>query len=185
MTKRLICAALASLCISISAPAFAEIEKLAIPGGQGLQLYWWPKLPELAGWKHDRDISFEQGANVLLPEGATVDNAKAVIFAKASYKERMPEVKTLDQFIANHVKVYTSRSQGGEVKDAPPLKSADGREFISKSFASKAVNSWDRVSFLEEGDFYLAFIVFAQSPEDLAKAMPAYETLISKYKEKP
>jgi len=43
------------LLLLISAPIQAEISKLVIPHETGMKFYWWPVLPEINGWHHDRE----------------------------------------------------------------------------------------------------------------------------------
>lgn len=40
-----------------SSTAVADIEKVAIPDEKGFSLHWWPRLPAVEGWHHDRGVS--------------------------------------------------------------------------------------------------------------------------------
>jgi hypothetical protein len=55
-----------------STAAIADIEKIAIPGERGLQFYWWPKVPLVEGWRHDREHSLHYSVNALAPNGFTL-----------------------------------------------------------------------------------------------------------------
>src|SRR6476659_7512895 len=85
----------------LSAPAHAEIENIAQHCDQKLCLSWWPKLPPLKGWHQDRPSSLRNSINALAPDGRTFANAEAVIYARAIYKPRVPDVRSLDQLIEN------------------------------------------------------------------------------------
>jgi hypothetical protein len=89
--------------ICLPACASAKIYKLAIPTDQGFSLYWWPVLPEISGWHHDEAVSEHLAANTLLPNGQSFNAAPAIIYAKADYKPRMADIKTLTQFIAGDI----------------------------------------------------------------------------------
>ena len=91
----LIAAALAAC----ATPGFAEIEKLATPCERELCFYWWPRLPPLEGWRHDREQSFQLRVNALAPEGEPFARAETVMYAKAIYKPRRPEATSLAKLI--------------------------------------------------------------------------------------
>ena len=79
----------------LAAPASAEIEMVAAPTDRGPVYHWWPKLVIPAGWHHDRNFSFYYSLNAIAPEGVSFDDAHTVMYAKAMYKPREPQVKSL------------------------------------------------------------------------------------------
>ena len=54
--------------IIISTSVCAEIEKVALPGDNGFQFYWWPKLVPFKEWHHDRDASLHYQVNAMVPD---------------------------------------------------------------------------------------------------------------------
>jgi hypothetical protein len=165
--------------------AYAEIEKFATPAAKGMSFHWWPKLAPLKGWRHDRDQSLHYGINALVPDGSTFADAETVMYAKAVYKPRRPESKTLEMFIENDKKASLSRSPDILIQEGAALSTADGKKLRSFTFFPKRKGNWERVSYGEEGDFYLVFAVSSRSLAGYKAAEKAYVGLIRSYKEKP
>jgi hypothetical protein len=172
--------AFAIVLMAASATASAEIEKVAVPADNGLKLYWWPKLPDVAGWHFDRDASHHYGFAAWAPDNFTFADAETVIYARAIYKPRDPETKSLDSFIERDKQHFLAKSPGARVESAPPLPTADGRSFRSLTFSQSV--TWDRAAYGEEGDYYLMFIVSSRSQSGYQKAMATFETFIARYK---
>ena len=71
------------------------------------------------------------------------------------------------------------------IRDAAALTSADGRKVVSLSYTPNSAGNWERVSYLEEGEFFLIFTVSSREQKGFDASAKAYETLISQYREKP
>jgi len=170
--------------LALAAPAIGEIEKLGNPCETGICLYWWPKLPTVKGWHHEDGPSQQNATNILAPDGATFSDAETVMYAKASYKPRMPEIKTLAALIADDKKHFVENVPGVIVTEVKALRTGDGQKLRSFTFFPPGQGNWERVSYGEEGDFYLIFAVSSRTKSGYDKAMPAYEAMISGYKEK-
>ena len=176
---------IASLFIVVAVPAAAEVEKFAIPSEKGAKFHWWPKLPQVVGWQHDREFSFGHSVNALAPVGETFREAVTVMYAKAVFKPRVPEVKSLEILIENDKKDFLKKVPGVVVQDAPALSTADGRKVVSRTYTPGSSGNWERVSYLEEGEFYLIFTVSSRTKKGFEASASAYESLISQYREKP
>ena len=174
-----------SILIATATPVVAEIEKLAVPSERGMQFYWWPKLPPLEGWQHDREFSFKYGINALAPVGESFANAETVMYAKAVFKPRVPDVKSLEQLVENDKREFKANVPGVVIAQAPGLLSADGRKLISLTYTPNRAGNWERVSYLEEGEFYLVFTVSSRSLAGFESSAKGYEALIARYREKP
>jgi hypothetical protein len=174
--------ALAIILMAASATASAEIEKVAVPTDNGLTLHWWPKLPDVAGWHFDRDASYHYGFAAWAPDDSTFADAEAVIYARAIYKPRDLETKSLDMLIERDKQRFLAGSPGTRIEPAASLRTADGRSFRSLSFSQSPSGTWDRAAYGEEGDFYLMFIVSSRSQSGYQKAMGAFETFVARYK---
>ncbi len=174
--------ALAIVFVAASATASAEIEKVAVPADNGLKLYWWPKLPDSNGWHFDREASYRYGFAAWAPDNSTFADADTVIYARAIYKARDPDTKSLDQLIQQDKQQFLAKSPGARVEPAPSLPTADGRSFRSQTFSPSSGGPWDRAAYGEEGDYYLMFIVSARSQPGYQKAMPTFEAMIARYK---
>lgn len=168
-----------------NATASAEIERIAMPGERGMKLYWWPKLAPIAGWQQDRDFSFQYGANALAPIGKSFADAETVMYAKATYKPRVPTTKTLESFIENDKKEFLQNVPGVAINSATPLISGDGRKLLSLSYIPKVKGNWERVAYLDEGEFFLVFTISSRTATGLESSMSAYEKMVTQYREKP
>ena len=176
---------LAIVLVGLSASAAAEIEKKAQPCEKGICLYWWPKLPPLANWHHEDGSSFRYDANALAPDGTTFADAPSVMYAKALYKPRAPQIKSVASLIADDKSQFISDVPGVLISEEKPLSTADGRKLRSFSYFPAQGGNWERVSYGEEGDYYLIFTLSSRTREAYDQALPSYEALIAAYHEKP
>ena len=174
--------ALISVLFMASSVVHAEIEKTAIPAEKGFSFYWWPKLVPVNGWHQDREHSFLYGANAVAPDGFTFKNAESVMYAKAIYKPREPEVKSLDALIENDKKDFLENVPGVSIQEVETLSTSDGQKLRSFTFFPTSTGNWERVSYGEEGEFYLIFTVSSRSLAGFNSAAGAYEDLILGYK---
>ena len=178
-------ALIASLLFTASSiNAIAEIEKIAIPGEQNISFYWWPMLAPPSGWEQDRDFSFRYGVNALAPIGTSFANAESVMYAKAVFKPRQPNVKSLAMLIENDKEDFLAKVPGVAIQAAPSLVTIDGKKLISLTYTPKEKGNWERVSYLEEGEYYLIFTISSRTQGAFLAAAKAYETLVTQYKEK-
>jgi hypothetical protein len=169
----------------LSVNAIAEVEKLAIPCKEQICFYWWPKVPPTSGWHHDREYSLRYGVNAIAPDGFTFNNAVTVMYAKAEYKPRMPEATSIEMVIANDKKTFLESYPGIVISEDSPLTTADGQKLRSFTFFPKEKGNWERVSYGEEGEFFLIFTLSSRTRADYDKALGVYEDIIRHYKEKP
>lgn len=186
-----------SVLLGAGSPAFAEIEKLATPCETGFCLHWWPKLGPVQGWTQDRGQSFNYGVNALAPDGATFSNAETVMYAKAIYKPRDPEITSLEELIERDRKDFAANVPGVVIADAAPLTTADGQVLRSITFfpkndgnfpkndgnLPKNDGNWERVAYGEEGDFYLIFTISARSLKGYEAHVGAFERMVRSYRE--
>ncbi|TLS65456.1 hypothetical protein FEF65_12915 [Mariprofundus erugo] len=157
--------------------------KIAIPSDKGMSFYWWPKLPSVSGWHQDKDSSFHYSVNALAPDNSTFSNAETVIYAKAIYKPRDPEVKSIEMLIARDKKEFLTSVPSVKTQEVKPLITADGKQFKSFTFFPNGPGSWERVTYGEEGEFFLIFTISSRSKSGYDAAEGTYEKLISLYKE--
>jgi hypothetical protein len=164
--------------------ARAGVEKIAVPCPNGICLYWWPKLPQLKGWHQDKDQSFNYGVNAMAPDGSSFVNAESVMYARAEYKPRVPETKSVDMLIADDKKGFLASDPGITVTEVSALVTGDGSKMRSFTFFPKSKGNWELVSYGEESDYYLIFSLSSRSKEAFDKAQSAYRELIAQYKAK-
>jgi hypothetical protein len=173
------------LVVALSAPAYAEMEKLAVLCENKICFNWWPKLPAVKGWHHERDHSYKYSVNAQAPDGYTFANAEFVIYAKALYKPRIPETKSLEMLIKDDKKQFLSQDSNIVITEVEPLATGDGKIMKSFTFFPKQNGNWERVSYGEEGDFYLVFTISSRTKEGYTRAVEDYKQFVSHYKEKP
>ncbi|MGO9137245.1 MAG: hypothetical protein ACLP9S_04590 [Syntrophales bacterium] len=166
-------------------PLNAEIEKVAQLCKEEICFYWWPKLTSVKGWHHERGPSNVNAINVQVPDGFSFSDAETVIYAKAIYKPRSPETTSLEMLIKDDKEIFLSRDSSIIVSEVEPLKTADGKLLRSFTFFPKSRGNWERVSYGEEGDFYLIFTMSSRTNEGYAKALETYRQYINQYREKP
>ncbi len=169
-----------------SLPASAEMQKIAtVCDEKGICFHWWPVLPEIEGWSHDRGASLHFGVNTQVPVGGTFANAEAIIYAKGSYKPRIPNTKSVADLIENDKKDFLSSTPDLEIVEVKPLITKDGQNLRSFIFTPRSKGQWERVSYGEEDDFFLSFVVSAKSKEGLDRVMKDYIRFIEQYQKTP
>lgn len=162
-------------------PVAAEMEKNAVSGPEGIELFWWPRLPAVEGWEHDRPTSLQYGANMLVPHGKTFAEAEAVLYAKAMYKPRAPQITSLAQLVERDRKEFAGQPGGIQVHESAPLRAADGQPLTCLLFEPTAGGNWERVCYMEEGDYYVLFTLSSRSRTAFESTMKTYVTLINRY----
>lgn len=165
--------------------AQAETEGIATTGDKGMYLRWWPKLPTIAGWHWDRESSAQYSMNALAPDHATFADAETVMYARAIFKPRDPEITSIEMLIARDKKDFLAHMPGIKIQDAQSLPTADGKKFRSITFFPQGTGNWERVSYGEEGEFFLIFTISSRSKAGFDASENAYEKLIGLYQEKP
>ncbi len=163
----------------------ADIEKTAVMCNTGFCFYWWPKLPVVRGWHQDKQQSLNYNANAIAPNGSSFVDAEAVMYGVAVYKPRDPEAKSLAMFIASDKQQFLSRDPGIIIAQVGDLTNADGNKLPSFTFFPKSAGNWEQVSYGEEGDFYLTFVLSARSKKAFDRTESVYRDLIAHYKAKP
>lgn len=169
------------LCLLFGSWVHAEIEKIAIPDEEGMLFYWWPKLAPVDGWHQDLQHSYHYNVNALAPEGFTFKNSGTVIYAKAIYKPRRPEITSLEQLIENDIKEFLSDFPDLKIQEAMPLTTADGRQLQSFTFFPVETGNWERVSYGEEGEYFLIFTLSSRTQAGYDSAISSYGKLIAHY----
>lgn len=165
--------------------AFAEIERLAIPSlscKNEICFLWWPKIRAPTGWHHDYEASLQTSSNVFAPDGSTFADAETVMYAKAVYKPSDPETQSLEMFIEKDKKAF---SKDTTVKVLADLKTADGQKLKSLSFFSHDKGNFEKVSYGEEGDFYLVFAISSRTRHGYDGVTEIFDQFVASYREKP
>lgn len=165
--------------------ASAEIEKTAATSDAGIQLWWWPKVQPPPGWHFDEGSSRNYGCNAMAPDGATFSNAETVMYAKADYKPRRPEIGSLAQLIDADIADFRQAYPGMSVDIGSPVPTADRQPLTLVTFTPYAGGSWESVAYGEDAEFYLMFTVSSRTEAGLAQAMPAFKAMVASYRVAP
>ena len=174
-----------SLLILACTSASADLEKVEIPCGARICSHWWPKLEAVKGWHHDRERSLEYRFNYQVPDGERGANGDVAIYASAENRLRMTE-KNLQMFIESNEVEFNSKFLGIEIEEVEPLVTADGQRLRSFINSNRNTGFVDRASYGQEGDFFLIFVVSAQSKQALDdEALSVYKQFISTYHSSP
>ena len=161
----------------------AEIEKTALVCDTGICMYWWPKLESPKGWHQDQDTSYQIEANAQIPDGFTFSNAETIMYAKALYKPRIPETKSVDALIADDKKEFLLEKPDMVIAESDAMTTADGKKLRSFTFFPKNAGDYEQVAYGEEGDFYLIFTISAKSKRGFDATERTFKELVSHYKE--
>ena len=185
LVRHLLFASVSALLTLVSSASYAEVDKFAMPTAQGMHMYWWPQVPPVKGWTQDREASVANSIFVLVRDGQSFENAPAVIYAKAVFKNRVPEFPTLARFAEDDKRATLGHFPGTRLRTLPPLATADGSPTMSVLFTPAVEGNWEQVCYLEEGEFYLLFVLSARGKVAFEGALEAYVSLVSRYKEVP
>jgi hypothetical protein len=171
--------------IIISTSVCAEIEKVAIPGEDGFKFYWWPKLVPFKEWHHDRDASLHYQMNAMVPDGSTFGEAETVIYGKAIYKAREPELTSLDMLIERDRDDFLVNIPDISINESEPILISDGTKLQSFTFFPQSKGNWEKVAYCDDGDYYLVFTISSRSEKGYKSAKQAYEKMVESYTSEP
>ena len=159
--------------------ATAEIEKTSVITKKGIQLYCWPKINTPSGWVQYKDMSQENGCNMLGPKGSTFDDAPAIIYSRAFYLPNQKARGTVAQFIQEDQAEMKTGMPGAPAKEieATSTKTSKLRTF---SLVLKG-KTYEQVCYGIEGPYRILFCISAKSASDLNKALPVFHRILASY----
>jgi hypothetical protein len=161
---------------------WAEIIKTVTIDCDGrMCFHWWPRLPPLPGWHTDDSINQKLVMNVLIPNRFTWSSANTIMYARALYKPHYPSLTSLSAFIADDRRSFAENNREIVIAEASPLTTKDGQILRSLTYFRPRDHNWERVSYGEEGDYYLVFVINAHSEAGFRNGQVVYEELIHAY----
>ncbi len=170
---------------AVSQISYGEIEKTAIPTDQGLKLFWWPKVNSPQGFAFDIDASHQTSTKMFVQQGRNFSNSETVIYAKAIYKPRMPEIKSLKELMDFDIAKFKGHDQSIKIAAVPSIVDGDGKELRVLSYLPSVEGNWESVAYIEEGEYYLLFTISSRSQKGFESSIPAFKAMIAGYREKP
>ena len=147
----------------------------------GLRLMWWPKVSPPTGWHFDQDLSHHYAFKAFAPNDSTFADAETVIYARANFKPRTPEIKNVEALIEQDI----SGISHVVAERMKPLLSRNGQTFEVVSFSPKTDGNWERVAYGEETEYYILFTVSSRTEEGLSRAIPTFQSLVASYESGP
>lgn len=166
------------------APSYChgEIEKIAIPSQRGMDLFWWPKVNPPSGFFNDEAASRQTAVKMFVPNGFTFSNAETVIYAKATFKQRIPDVKSLQALIDKDLAEFKGRDPNLMVTPGPAMKDGDSKQMMVFSFVPSGQGNWETVAYSDEGEFYLLFTISSRSKHGHNACLPLFKAMIEGYR---
>jgi len=174
MPRRSLTSALLAACL-VLAPGLARAEMLQFAGPDGTKS--WPKLPDIADWHQDQELSMKLAANFLVPDGA--DPATSDVTIQARGYPRSGDTASLAQLMDKD----QAAAPGAQITKRPDVYDKDSTPFTLVTFAPAAgqAGDWKAVAYSEEGEYLLAFTLVAHSKAAYDKNLPVFTGLIQKY----
>lgn len=172
----------ATALLVLFATAAAKIHKEGRMTDHGIHLYWWPELRVPKGWVHDEDDSLDLTSNVLIPKGATFQNAPSLIYARAFYvPDEKKSERHLRSFIRDDQAPYRRKIKTFRVAEIKPgWKTADGR--ILRTFRLSYIGTQEVVCYGSEGDYWLVFVITSKSSSALDRDLPTFREVVEAYR---
>lgn len=172
MPKQSLSAVLLAACL-VLAPGLARAEMLQFAGPDGTKS--WPKLPDIADWHQDQELSMKLAANFLVPDGADPATSDVTIQARGFPRngDSLPQLMDKDQAAA----------ASAQITKRPDLYDKDSTPFNLVTFAPAAgqPGDWKAVAYSEEGEYLLAFTLDAKSKAAFDKNLPVFTALVQHY----
>jgi hypothetical protein len=174
MPRQSLTSALLAACL-VLAPGLARAEMLQFAGPDGTKS--WPKLPDIADWHQDQELSMKLAANFLVPDGA--DPATSDVTIQARGYPRSGDTASLSQLMDKD----QAAASGAQITKRPDVYDKDSTPFTLVTFAPAAgqAGDWKAVAYSEEGEYLLAFTLVAHSKAAYDKNLPVFTGLVQKY----
>jgi hypothetical protein len=174
MPRQSLTSALLAACL-VLAPGLARAEMLQFAGPDGTKS--WPKLPDIADWHQDQELSMKLAANFLVPDGA--DPATSEVTIQARGYPRSGDTASLSQLMDKDQAAAAS----AQITKRPDVYDKDSTPFTLVTFAPAAAGAgdWKAVAYSEEGEYLLAFTLVAHSKGAYDKNLPVFTGLVQKY----
>ena len=105
--------------------------------------------------------------------------------APGSSRPRMPETKALQMLIDNDQRQFQADLPGVQILEVEPISTGDDQALRSFTYSPAKTGNWERVSYGEDGEFFLIFTVSSKTKNDLLNALDDYKKFIGDYRASP
>lgn len=166
----------------VSSTAGAEALKPFIPAAPSMQGFWWPVYIDASGTQQESFYGLPLGDYPSAADGTLLSNIETIIYARALFKPRMPTITSLEELIESDQKQFRSRNPGVQISATEPVTAGDNERLVSYTYFPQKSGTWERVSYSEEGEFYLLFTIRSQSQQRYRQDLESYLSYIRKYR---
>jgi len=165
-------------------PAHAETEGFTYACASSMCFWRRPIVDPPPGWVRDDAAGQELRFNAFARQGEAFTKADAVLYANAQYRRNAPPT------LAGQMALDRERIMKGDprakIVETKAVQNADGKTLATYAFVpSSRDDSWETVAYDEEGDYYMRFVLSAQTKEAHDKALPAFVAFVRGYSKTP
>ena len=164
--------------------AHAETEGFAYTCGSSTCFWRRPIVDPPPGWVRDEEAGAHFKFNAFAKKGEDFVAANAVLYANAVYRKN--SAPTLAGQIAADKERILKSSPRSKISEAPSTQNADAKPLATFVFIpDKDDEGWETVAYDEEGDYYLRFVLSAQTRQAHDEALPAFTAFVRGYSKMP
>lgn len=168
----------------------AEIFKKAIICNDSGQqcFYWWPKLIPQDGWVQEEGASYHFKANMQIQKGSTFSTSESVIYAKAVFKDRRPEIDSIQALIEDDKSSFLKKIPGLKIRKIATSENPAGFKFsIFEFFPASNSGNWEQVAYSQEVDpegneYFLIFTLSSKSKDGYESSKEVFKNFVNDYK---
>jgi hypothetical protein len=171
------------MCVLVPA-ARAETEGFTYACESGMCFWRRPIVEPPPGWARDDAAGAHFRFNAFARKGEDFTKANAVLYANAVYRKN--GAPSLAEQIARDKERILQSDPKSKIGAAKPVQNADAKSLATFTFIpSQQDDSWETVAYDEEGDYYLRFVLSAQTKEAHDKALPDFVAFVRGYSRTP
>ncbi|PLY07854.1 MAG: hypothetical protein C0625_03885 [Arcobacter sp.] len=162
----------------------AEIEKVSYFCEEKMCFSWWPKLSNIDGWEHNREVSLHYSMNTYIPSGYNFSNAESIIYARAIWKEKV-SFNSLEEFIRDDIRDFRKNKPDVIISNIKLKSFLSDKYYKSlKFFGNK---NYEQVVYSDEKDekgneYFILFTLSSFSKKAYEDSVPFFEELLLNYK---
>ena len=182
--QRLLLITLALTLGGVAVPTSAETEGFTYSCPSGMCFWRRPIVAPPPGWLRDEEAGQHFRFNAFARKGEDFTKTDAVLYANATYrKNAAPSLAA--QIAADRTRILKGDPRA-KIVETKSLQNGDGKTLRTYAFVpSTKDESWETVAYDEEGDYYLRFVLSAQTKGAHNKALPDLAAFVRGYTKTP